>query len=145
MFFGLIKSKTVDALGKAAKAKDAQIAEKIEDANIVEFAKQDVEKIQTNLSTVRTNIGKLKGRIQTLTDDKAENDRQIADHTDWCRATREAGRPTLPSTLARERQINPFLRCAEPAVIAAARSHGARGDSGVEVFGALREWKNHYR
>ncbi len=70
---------------------------------------------------------------------------QIADHTDWCRATREAGRPTLPSTLARERQINPFLRCAEPAVIAAARSHGARNDSGVEVFGALREWKNHYR
>jgi len=70
---------------------------------------------------------------------------QIAEYTASCRATREAGRPTLPSTLARERQINPFLRCTEPAAIAAARSQGAASDSAVDVFGALRAWKNHYR
>jgi hydroxyacylglutathione hydrolase len=70
---------------------------------------------------------------------------QIADYIGWCRTAREVGRPTLPSTLARELQVNPFLRCDQPAVVAAARGHGARGDSGVEVFGALREWKNHYR
>ncbi len=69
----------------------------------------------------------------------------IADHTQACQRERAAGRPTLPSTLARERQINPFLRCAEPAVVASARAQGARSDDGVDVFTALREWKNHYR
>ena len=34
-------------------------------------------------------------------------------------ALREAGQPTLPSSIALERQINPFLRCAEPTVVAA--------------------------
>jgi phage shock protein A len=74
--------KIFGAIGKAAKAADSKAAEKIENANIIEFAKQDLEKIQASLVTVKTNIGKLKGRIQTLSDDKAENDRQIADHTD---------------------------------------------------------------
>ena len=34
----------------------------------------------------------------------------LAAHTEACRTRREAGQPTLPSTLATERQINPFLR-----------------------------------
>jgi hydroxyacylglutathione hydrolase len=69
----------------------------------------------------------------------------IARHTEACQRRREAGQPTLPSTLATEREINPFLRCAEPAVMAAARSQGARSDQGVEVLSVLREWKNRYR
>jgi hydroxyacylglutathione hydrolase len=62
-----------------------------------------------------------------------------------CEARRLAGESTLPSSLTRELQINPFLRCHVPAVMAAAREHGAAGDDGVAVFAALREWKNHYR
>lgn len=69
----------------------------------------------------------------------------VAAHTQACRERREAGQPTLPSTLAVERRINPFLRCSEPAVVAAARAQGAANDSRVEVFAALREWKNRFR
>jgi hydroxyacylglutathione hydrolase len=69
----------------------------------------------------------------------------IAAHTAHCQALRAAGIPTLPSTLALERRINPFLRCAEPAVMAAARLEGAANDEPVAVLAALREWKNRYR
>jgi len=58
---------------------------------------------------------------------------------------REDGRPTLPSSIAQERRINPFLRCTEPAVVASARLQGASNDDSVAVFAALREWKNRFR
>jgi hydroxyacylglutathione hydrolase len=70
---------------------------------------------------------------------------EIAAHTAACRALREAGTPTLPSTLAQELKINPFLRCREPAVVAAARAEGAANDDEVAVLAALREWKNRFR
>ncbi len=69
----------------------------------------------------------------------------VSEHTQACRATREAGRPTLPSSLARERQINPFLRCTAPEVVASARAQGARSEAEVEVFAALRDWKNRFK
>jgi hydroxyacylglutathione hydrolase len=69
----------------------------------------------------------------------------VAEHLELCTALRAHGRPTLPSTLALERRINPFLRTHEPAVIAAARAQGAPGDDPVAVFAALREWKNRFR
>ncbi len=62
-----------------------------------------------------------------------------------CEALREAGRPTLPSSIALELQINPFLRCTAPEVVATARARGATADDEVSVFAALREWKNNYR
>jgi hypothetical protein len=59
------------------------------------------------------------------------------------RALREAGKPTLPSTLGEERATNPFLRCLEPAVIDSANDYlGARISDPVRVFAAIREWKN---
>ncbi len=62
-----------------------------------------------------------------------------------CEARRRRGEPTLPSTLADELATNPFLRCAEPAVRAAAeRLHPGAGRSVVETFAALRDWKNRY-
>lgn len=69
----------------------------------------------------------------------------ITAHAEHCRALREQGQPTLPSTLALERQINPFLRCGVPAVVAAARAEGAAANDAVAVFAALREWKNRFR
>ncbi|MFM7532612.1 MAG: hydroxyacylglutathione hydrolase, partial [Rubrivivax sp.] len=68
-----------------------------------------------------------------------------ATHLAHCQGLRARGEFTLPSSIARERLINPFLRCAEPAVAAAARREGAADDSPVAVFAALREWKNRFR
>ncbi|HTP61530.1 MAG TPA: hydroxyacylglutathione hydrolase [Burkholderiales bacterium] len=56
---------------------------------------------------------------------------------------RDAGLPTLPSTLGEERATNPFLRCAEPAVVESANKYlGARVADPVRVFAAIRDWKN---
>ena len=61
-------------------------------------------------------------------------------------ALRAAGKPTLPSLLADERACNPFLRCAEPALQAAAKRHtGTRPAGDVAVFAALRQWKDGFR
>jgi hydroxyacylglutathione hydrolase len=58
---------------------------------------------------------------------------------------RQAGRPTLPSTLGEEKATNPFLRCAEPAVIESANKYlGARMADPVKVFAAIRDWKNSF-
>lgn len=69
----------------------------------------------------------------------------LAAHTAHCQALRGTGQATLPSTIGLERQINPFLRCREPAVIAAARAEGAASADPVAVLAALREWKNRFR
>ena len=57
---------------------------------------------------------------------------------------RAAGLPTIPSTLREEKATNPFLRCGEPAVIAAARAHGAVDASPVAIFAAIRGWRNSF-
>ncbi|MBT9490695.1 MAG: hydroxyacylglutathione hydrolase [Rubrivivax sp.] len=66
-------------------------------------------------------------------------------YTAHCQAERAAGRPTLPSRIALERQINPFLRSAETTVVDTALAQGASGRSGPEVFAALRRWKDNFR
>jgi hydroxyacylglutathione hydrolase len=63
-----------------------------------------------------------------------------------CEELRARGQPTLPSTLAQERAINPFLRSREPAVRRAAHAfNGADQSDDVAVFAAIRQWKNEYR
>jgi len=58
-------------------------------------------------------------------------------------STREQKRPTVPSTIGREKATNPFLRCGEPEVVqSAGRYLGAPLTDPVEVFRAIREWKN---
>lgn len=60
-----------------------------------------------------------------------------------CEALRGAGRPTLPTTIARERAINPFLRVGEAEVIEALGRHaGTRPADALACFAGLREWKN---
>ena len=62
------------------------------------------------------------------------------------RARRTAQRPTLPARLADERACNPFLRCHDPVVRAAAQRHAGRPlTDDAEVFGALRGWKDGFR
>jgi len=55
---------------------------------------------------------------------------------------RAAGLPSVPSTLGEEKATNPFLRCGIPAVIASAQAHGAVDASPVNVFSAIRGWRN---
>ena len=73
----------------------------------------------------------------------------VAEYTQQCQALRAAGLPTLPSSIGQELRINPFLRCSESAVVAAARtqrSPGAQHDNqdAVAVLATLREWKNRF-
>jgi len=67
-------------------------------------------------------------------------------HHEEAQAMRQSGRPTLPSTLARECAANPFLRTDAPAVrdAVAARIGHAPADR-VEVFAELRRWKDGFR
>lgn len=56
---------------------------------------------------------------------------------------REAGTPTVPSTLGLEKKCNPFLRFDAPAVVAAAQRRMGREDlAEYEVFGEIRRWKD---
>ncbi|TXI95822.1 MAG: hydroxyacylglutathione hydrolase [Aquabacterium sp.] len=66
----------------------------------------------------------------------------LARHVAHCESLRAAGLPTLPTTLATELAINPFLRCTAPAVQSAALAHDAPDTAPASVFGALRLWKN---
>ena len=60
-------------------------------------------------------------------------------------ALRERGEPTLPSTIALERDTNPFLRADQPAVRAAAeRQSPGSGRTTLSTFTALRAWKDHF-
>lgn len=70
----------------------------------------------------------------------------IAQHQAWSQARRDAHQPTLPSTLALELQINPFLRCDQPQVRRAAQQQDPHvGDTPVAVLAGLRQWKNVFR
>ncbi len=58
-------------------------------------------------------------------------------------AKRDQSLPTVPSHLVTEKATNPFLRAAVPAVAAAAAAHAGHAlPATVDVFAALREWKN---
>ena len=71
--------------------------------------------------------------------------RAIAERKARESAKRSRGMPTLPSTVGEELATNPFLRCAEPEVIASAERHaGRRLDGAVEVFAEIRTWKNNF-
>jgi len=66
----------------------------------------------------------------------------LADYEARCKTLRAEGRWTLPSTIATERAINPFLRADAEEIIASALAHGAPSSARTDVFATLREWKN---
>ncbi|MGJ7456986.1 hydroxyacylglutathione hydrolase [Halomonas sp. MA07-2] len=67
----------------------------------------------------------------------------VAKAMDECQRARELDRPTLPSSLAREKRINPFLRCQDVGVRQSASAHGDT-DSDVATFATLRRWKDSF-
>ncbi|MDA9557229.1 hydroxyacylglutathione hydrolase [Vibrio sp.] len=61
---------------------------------------------------------------------------------------RKNNTPTLPTTIAKEKQINPFLRCSNPALISNLLSlqfiENDNTSDELLVFTVLREWKNRF-
>ncbi|MDO5625875.1 MAG: hydroxyacylglutathione hydrolase [Pseudomonadota bacterium] len=73
--------------------------------------------------------------------------RPLVDYLRHCEEQRAQGLPTLPSSVATERAINPFLRSRDAATAASVRAHAGLSETAdeVQVFAALREWKNHFK
>ncbi len=73
----------------------------------------------------------------------------LAHYEQQCIALRATGQFTLPSSIALELQINPFLRSRLPTIAQSVAQHfatsgpAALGD--VACFAALREWKNQFK
>ncbi|GAA5189463.1 hydroxyacylglutathione hydrolase [Ferrimonas gelatinilytica] len=69
----------------------------------------------------------------------------LQDYMRQCQGRRQANHPTLPSTIAQERLINPFLRYDEPSVVnsLAQRTQAGLADS-VSRFATLRLWKDNF-
>lgn len=67
-------------------------------------------------------------------------------HLGHCQALRAQGLPTLPSTLALEREINPFLRTRQASVRVAAVAHdpSTHPHDAASVLATLRAWKNSF-
>lgn len=67
--------------------------------------------------------------------------------------TRKQNQPTVPSTIALERETNPFLRWAEPDVITKAKLHSGSGVPAISasiaapelVFAAIRKMKDNFK
>jgi hydroxyacylglutathione hydrolase len=53
--------------------------------------------------------------------------------------------PSTPSTIADELATNPFVRVAEPTVIAAAHTRGTTEADPVTVLAAIRAWKDGFK
>lgn len=71
--------------------------------------------------------------------------RDILDYAEEAAARRKQHLPTLPSSLGRERRVNPFLRCGTMEVAAAARMRAGREmRNPTEVFAVIRDWKDQF-
>lgn len=70
----------------------------------------------------------------------------ISAHIECVETLRAAQQPSLPTTLTQELQINPFLRAQHTDVFAAAsRWSGNALHTDLEVFTALRRWKDQFK
>lgn len=69
----------------------------------------------------------------------------IQNHINVVEKVVSEGGSSLPSTMALEKKINPFLRCELGAVIESAQHRAGRKlEAEVNVFEVIREWKNHF-
>ena len=72
------------------------------------------------------------------------NNAALIQYQQQCMALREAKVPTLPSTIARELKINPFLRSDQAEVVQTAKQLEPTATDAVAVFTAIRQWKNNF-
>jgi hydroxyacylglutathione hydrolase len=68
----------------------------------------------------------------------------LCEFAQWVDRRRASGEATIPSTLERERAINPFLRSREPRVVARAREIEAQAQPGATTLGVIRRWKDRF-
>ncbi len=57
---------------------------------------------------------------------------------------RAAGLATVPSSLAEELRVNPFLRCRQASVISAAQKRKPGVQAGAETLAVIRAWKDNF-
>jgi hydroxyacylglutathione hydrolase len=69
----------------------------------------------------------------------------IGDREAQAKTALAGGNASIPSTMAMELETNPFLRTANPSVRESASRHaGSTLTDGVQVFTALRQWKDRF-
>lgn len=69
----------------------------------------------------------------------------LTEYAAQVKKARANNEPTLPSMIAIEKTINPFLRCDQPAIINAANQHAKEQlTDAISVFSEIRKWKNNY-
>jgi hydroxyacylglutathione hydrolase len=76
------------------------------------------------------------------------NNADLAAYESHCQTLRAAGKPTIPSSIGLEKKINPFLRSDTPSVIQTVKNlptFDSIAPTSVDIFAALREWKNNFR
>lgn len=80
--------------------------------------------------------------------DLLPGDLDLAAFEQQCAADRDAGKPTVPSTIGTERKLNPFLRWDDPMVIEAAKRYcqqaGLPSETEDDIFAAIRHGKDHF-
>ena len=73
------------------------------------------------------------------------DNRALAAYQTHSENLRQLHLPTLPTSIAQELLINPFLRTRQPALISSARHFDAAAHDDVSIFAALRQWKNQFK
>ena len=73
------------------------------------------------------------------------DNQESAKYYEECGRLRARNEATLPSSIRRERNVNPFLRCHRETVKQAAEARAGRELNPVEVFAVVREWKDGFR
>ena len=74
------------------------------------------------------------------------NNLNLISWAEQAKSLREQGLPTLPTTIGQELQVNPFMRCDQPEVIAMAKkvSGQAALPSPAHVLAVIRAWKDRF-
>ena len=70
---------------------------------------------------------------------------ELARYQGHCAALRQAKQPTLPTSIAQELLINPFLRTRSASVRDSAINFDSKASDDTAVFTAIRQWKNQFK
>lgn len=70
---------------------------------------------------------------------------ELAAYQKQCIRLREQGQATLPTSIAQELLVNPFLRTRQATIMQAARHFDASARDETTVFAAIRQWKNQFK
>jgi hydroxyacylglutathione hydrolase len=74
------------------------------------------------------------------------NNQNLITWAEKAQALRAQHLPTLPTTIGQELQVNPFMRCDQPEVIAKAKEISGQADlpTPAHVLAVIRAWKDRF-